>query len=537
MIVLTLNALSAEGAKERSLQYRAKNRVMYPFELPGFGKFQKQETGQKTFDFNVDGLAHVGLLPDMIADLKQIGLSDDDLRPLFRSAEGYIKVWERATGATSSPMEPGASCVSPTVTADQTCRAQASIAAPALADDQGVTLTQDPPGPYGKGQTSVKLTVTPKLGCDPPSSCTGIVTVVDETPPPITCPADVVAECTGPGTRVVFEDPILGADNCGMSMSSGCQPLSGASYLLGTYDVTCSASDADHNVASCGFSITVHDTVPPALATPPVIPDVECASPAGAEVSLRAPSATDTCDPGPTLSHDAPAGFIFPVGVTNVTWTARDASGNPSTTVQAVTVVDRTAPSITCPGTITAECLDGGATVTPGAATGQDICGDVSLTTHEPATFPLGTSTLEYAATDDSGNAARCTSDIVVEDTLGPAIASVGVSPGAVLWPPNHKMVAVAVQVVARDACDGARRAPVCRLSGISSNEPVNGLGDGDTATDWEITGPLSAKLRAERSGNGSGRVYTLEVTCRDEHDNTSKRATTVTVPHDSRES
>jgi hypothetical protein len=48
---------------------------------------------KRTFDFNVDGLAHVGMLPDLIQDLSKIGLNDNDLTPLFRSAESYISMW------------------------------------------------------------------------------------------------------------------------------------------------------------------------------------------------------------------------------------------------------------------------------------------------------------------------------------------------------------------------------------------------------------------------------------------------------------
>ena len=61
----------------------AKNRLQYPFTLDEFGSFDRQVSGQKTFDYNVDGMAHVGLLPDFVADLKAIGLSDSDLDPLF----------------------------------------------------------------------------------------------------------------------------------------------------------------------------------------------------------------------------------------------------------------------------------------------------------------------------------------------------------------------------------------------------------------------------------------------------------------------
>ena len=69
----------------------------------------------------------------------------------------------------------------------------------------------------------------------------------------------------------------------------------------------------------------------------------------------------------------------------------------------------------------------------------------------------------------------------------------------------------------------------------VSSNEPVNGTGDGDTAPDWVITGNLTVDLRAERSGTGSGRVYTITVRCTDASGNSSTKTVTVTVPHDRR--
>ena len=67
--------------------------MAYPFTIPGFGTFDRQVSGQKTYDFNVDGLAHIGLLPDMVADLKNIGVTDQQLQPLFGSAQAYINMW------------------------------------------------------------------------------------------------------------------------------------------------------------------------------------------------------------------------------------------------------------------------------------------------------------------------------------------------------------------------------------------------------------------------------------------------------------
>ncbi len=63
--------------------------------------------------------------------------------------------------------------------------------------------------------------------------------------------------------------------------------------------------------------------------------------------------------------------------------------------------------------------------------------------------------------------------------------------------------------------------------------EHENGTGDGDTAPDWVVLDDHHVQLRAERAGNGNGRVYTITTTCHDQYGNTSHSSTTVTVQHD----
>jgi microsomal dipeptidase-like Zn-dependent dipeptidase len=75
-------------------------RLQYPFTIPGFGRFERQVTGQRTFDFNFDGLAHIGLMPDLLADL---ALLNTNLEPLMRSAAGYIATWRKALAASAKP--------------------------------------------------------------------------------------------------------------------------------------------------------------------------------------------------------------------------------------------------------------------------------------------------------------------------------------------------------------------------------------------------------------------------------------------------
>ena len=74
-----------------------------------------------------------------------------------------------------------------------------------------------------------------------------------------------------------------------------------------------------------------------------------------------------------------------------------------------------------------------------------------------------------------------------------------------------------------------------CRIVSVISNEPDSGLGDGDTAGDIEITGDLTLRLRAERSGSGTGRTYTLVVECADAETNKTQQSVTVTVPKNQR--
>ncbi|NII26823.1 CHRD domain-containing protein [Pseudoflavitalea sp. X16] len=116
-------------------------------------------------------------------------------------------------------------------------------------------------------------------------------------------------------------------------------------------------------------------------------------------------------------------------------------------------------------------------------------------------------------------------------DSSCTTIANLHTDP-CLLWPPNHKMRDVKVHYTAGDNCPDFGG---CELS-VTSNEAVNGSGDGNTSPDWEVIDDHHVRLRAERSGNGNGRVYTIKVTCRDPLGDTFSRSTTVIVPHDRRD-
>ena len=143
-------------------------------------------------------------------------------------------------------------------------------------------------------------------------------------------------------------------------------------------------------------------------------------------------------------------------------------------------------------------------------------------------TLPPGLTTITLTVSDGHLTATDTVS-VTVRDTTAPVIRSVSANPN-VLWPPNHKMVEVTVAV---DATDNSGQVLTCKIVGVTSNEPVNGPGDGNTDPDWRITGDLTVMLRAEHAGAAEGRIYTIQVTCTDAAGNATTGTVNVTVPHD----
>jgi predicted extracellular nuclease len=96
-----------------------------------------------------------------------------------------------------------------------------------------------------------------------------------------------------------------------------------------------------------------------------------------------------------------------------------------------------------------------------------------------------------------------------------------------VLWPANHKYVRVVAKVKATDN----ESSPEVRLVSVTSNEPDDGVADGSTTNDIVILDDRTFLLRAERSGTGAGRVYTITYEARDEAGNAVLASASVWVP------
>jgi M6 family metalloprotease-like protein len=146
---------------------------------------------------------------------------------------------------------------------------------------------------------------------------------------------------------------------------------------------------------------------------------------------------------------------------------------------------------------------------------------------------PLGVHTIAVRArsTTDPDVTTSATIRVRVVDVTPPSL-TVSLSPNR-LSPPNHKLTPIAATVTATDDYDSN---VVVRLVSVTSSEPDEGLGDGDTAGDISGAAPgtddRSFDLRAERSGAGTGRVYTVMYRAVDASGNASEATATVRVPH-----
>ena len=114
-------------------------------------------------------------------------------------------------------------------------------------------------------------------------------------------------------------------------------------------------------------------------------------------------------------------------------------------------------------------------------------------------------------------------------DAIAPVFDELTVTPD-ILWPANHKYVDVIATVIVSDNFDPN---PSITLVSVTSNEPdnENGNGDGNTIDDVVLVDDFHFQLRAERAGNGTGRIYTITYLVTDACGNETTQSVTVSVP------
>ena len=280
-------------------------------------------------------------------------------------------------------------------------------AAPISFDPNTVTIVAQ------EGSNSLSVSAADLMGVVGNSN---VSFMVDTKPPTITCPADVTVEQKAKeGTAVSLDVTVVDLCDPNPVVTSNKRDL----YPPGTTTVTFTATDASGNSASCSVDVTVGDTTAPEITCPADV-TVEQTTVEGTAVDLDV-VVTDLSDPNPEVTSNKLD--IYPPGTTTVTFTATDSSGNSASCSVTVTVVDTTAPEITCPADVRVEQGASGVTIVPLNVTAYDLCDpNPNVTSNAPDTYPLGTTTVTFTATDASGNSANCSVSVTVFDTTPPEV-------------------------------------------------------------------------------------------------------------------
>jgi hypothetical protein len=137
------------------------------------------------------------------------------------------------------------------------------------------------------------------------------------------------------------------------------------------------------------------------------------------------------------------------------------------------------------------------------------------------------TLTFQLAVSDGQVNSPVDSVVVHVQDTNDPPVCALAQPSVESLWPPNHTMVPVNIVGVT----DPNDQTITFTFPVVTQDEPVNGLGDGDTSPDAAASGN-QILLRAERAGTGNGRVYAVHFTATDEHGASCGGTVKVSVPH-----
>jgi hypothetical protein len=389
-----------------------------------------------------------------------------------------------------------------------------------------------------------------------------VVTVSDtEGPFAVTSPNTAVAWC--PGTQTVTwsvngSDALAANVRILLSMDGGNSfpfTLAASTPNDGSQSVTigCTYSNtARIKVEAIGnvfFDIsntnfTVGDNTNPTFTVPEDIminKDENCNYDANIETTGDVTDEADNCD----NSLDAVFADLESPGscdgetILTRTWTLTDDCGNSTVKVQTITIKDNTPPTFTVPADITIykdnNCNHNASVAVTGDVTDEDDnCDNTLNAVYSDVTNPgscIGNEiiTRTWSLTDDCENSTVKVQTIFVLDTTRPVISGVSANP-SVLWRPNHLMVLVTINYTVADNCS-----PVANITNsltAVSNEAENGTGDGDTGPDMIVVDPHHVWLRAERAGNGNGRIYTITITSTDDCGNTATKTVNVYVPH-----
>ncbi len=324
----------------------------------------------------------------------------------------------------------------------------------------GVIVTEDRSAGPCAGATVITRTFTAQDADRNAISAVQVITVEDrqaptlsDVPPPVTIDCGAAEPTALPTvTDVCDATPVVTV--LSTTVAGACV---GESIVTRVF----TATDACGNTATASQVVTVRDREAPILAGIPAAITLEC----GASEPSAVPTATDACDPSPTVTvtRSEMAGLCAGRKTILRLFTATDACGNTATATQLITVNDKTKPVLLgVPRNVTIAC----GTREPSAVpTASDVCDPApvvtTVRTEVPGTCPgQKLVTRVFTAVDACGNTATASQVITVEDGSKPVLSDI---PAAVTI--ECGAAEPTALPVATDACDGA---PVVTVNSVS---------------------------------------------------------------------
>lgn len=268
--------------------------------------------------------------------------------------------------------------------------------------------------------------------CGNATTATQVIMVQDITNPVFTSvPADTLVNCDAipaPGIPQA-------TDNCsnvpsivfdGETIMNSTSP---DSYTLQRKWI---ATDDCGNATTALQTLTVQDTIAPAIVCPPSIALNADGATCSAIATFSMPLTSDNCSSSLSVTSSANSGQAFPIGTTTVTMTVSDPSNNIATCDFTVTALDTTAPVlVNCPPdlTFTTDISSCETIVDWPAPTVTDPCDDIALITPtvnipSGSVLPTGVETVTYTAVDTSGNSTQCSFTITVQEMVAPELSN-----------------------------------------------------------------------------------------------------------------
>lgn len=343
--------------------------------------------------------------------------------------------------------------------------------------------------------------------------CSFKVKVEDKTPPTLSgCPNDISVVISGVNCDTILNWPApLAIDNCpNISLSS--LPASNTPFPAGASTVvTYTAKDGSGNTATCSFNVSVQEKRPPTFSNCPSNFLLQNVDPCTAIPAWTAfPSAVDNCSSVVIDSSDYRPGDVFPVGVTIVTITATDESGNVDTCSFSVNVIGIPPGFTKIPEDITLQgCTQEVQWLEP-IVVGICNLDTIESNYHPGDTFQPGSTTVVYKATDTDGNTVTVSFVVNIVDDVppvvicpdGPIVVNVG---GQILSDPSSFLS----NIDTVSSCDGVK------LSFEAPSASDNCLSIELTQTDGNTSGdvfPLGDQTLQYIATDGSGNTTLCEV-------------------------